>query len=194
MSFFDHIYQKLFSERDNTPKILFHERIQRKERYLKQYSEWRESTQHFDLLRAIASSYEAKQRGDFGTPNVYVLTTTSADGFAISYDASIPSRSFQFLFDWFGEKVIDLGYLLYNSDVTMVEKGSSVESKEKHYLKPSPELESNKQTLHYGNILIEHILTDDHPTYIRLMASTYPDREHQKPDNFGQLLDYLLAF
>lgn len=192
MTFFDQVYSKLFPTRKPTGKSLVHEPIVRNQSYLKAYNFWKHSIPRKDLVSAIGNSYRLKEQGYVGQPDVHLLDTRYSNGFAISYDDTLDKKELQFLFDWFAEKIEQLGYKRSASDILIAEKENYVESKEKHYLKPITNNETPVEQK-YGNIHIEYILIDDRPSYLKLVANVYSDRMYQTPQKFENLAEYLLG-
>jgi len=190
MSFFDQVYHQLFGKRSAGPKMLVYEVINRSERYRKDYDKRILSEAFKNLVAEVYSAYQLKQQAIQKIPEVHLLTSQYANGFAISYHKGIPTSDFLFLFDWLSERTKTLNYKLANSDLQVVEKDSIIESKEKHYLKPRV---GNEKIIdqQYGNILIEHIAINDVPSYVKYTASIYSDRKYQEAQKFDKLAEYL---
>lgn len=190
MAFFDQVYQKLFPSKGQKHKSLVHEIIDRSDRYTKEYEVWKNSIQRKELVKTVGNSYHMKEKGFVGSPDVHLLDSKYSNGFAISFDDTLNKKEFQFLFDWFAEKVQELGYKKSTSDLLVSDKGKHVESKEKHYLKPEIK-DITPIDQKFGNILIEYILIDGKPSYLKLVANVYSDRMYQKPEQFEKLAEYL---
>lgn len=195
MTFFDQIVAQLFPKKSGKNEILLHEPIKRSEAYLTEYKKWVLSFERIDLLNAIQKSYELKQEGIIGSPDVHVLTTKASNGFAISFEEQIGEKTFSFLFDWLGDKVKELSYKKANSDTTITAKNGIVETLSKHYFKPKIDLSNTENGINqqFGNILIEHISVDDKPSYIRFIVNNYNDRQYKKADQFEILADFLFS-
>ncbi|MFH6985965.1 hypothetical protein [Marinoscillum luteum] len=191
MTFFDQVYQKLFSKPETSNEVLVYEPISRNEHYSESYAFWLHSVNHKKLIRQVAESYLLKQNNLVGEPDVHLLSTSLSNGFAISFNEEIDKKEFQFFFDWLGEKVEALPYKRSNSDVTITDKGNVIESKEKHYFKPIQQSQEAPLDQQFGNILIEHISIDNRPSFIKLVANTYNDRMYKNPDSFEVLAKYL---
>lgn len=188
MAFFDQIYDRLFAPK---PKgVILHEVINRSTDYKTRFESWKKSYKSTDLLKEVAVSYAAKLAGMSKKPEVHILNDKLSNGFAVTYTDQIGKEAFQFLFDYLAQKTATLGYRLTNSDYLITDKGHFTETKEKHYLKPTISTESviDQQ---FGNILIEHVLVDDQPSYIRLAAHGYSDRSYQPPLPFHELMNHL---
>lgn len=191
MSFFDQVFQSLFSKKEASNKVLVHEVISRSNAYKASFDEWKGSESCSQLLNDIRTSYYLKSKGIQGQPDVHLLNSPYSNGFAISFSQEkMNAKQFQYLFDWLAKMVEDLGYRQANKDVKILNKGKFIETKEKYYLKP---LQGNEIPINqrFGNILIEHILIDDQPSYLKLVANSYNDRSYSKAESFEALADYL---
>lgn len=190
MSYFDQIYQQLFGKKSGEIKVLVNEVIDRSPRYKADYQN-RIITEDFrKLILEVYSSYELKQKEIEKKPDMHLLNSQYANGFAITYNEEIDRSDFQYLFDWLAERTKNLGYHFANSDLQVVNKNTYIESKEKHYLKPlvgEEEIIDQK----FGNILIEHITIDDVPSFIKYTANIYSDRKYRKAEKFEKLTEYL---
>ena len=194
MAFFDQIVNQLFPQKSNKNEILLHEPIKRSKSYLDDYTMWTKSFKRFDILNAVYNSYELKKQGVIGDPDVHLLETNRSNGFAISYNERMNKEEFVFLFDWFGERTKELNYKRANSDVTVTAKNGIIETLSRYYFKPGVNFAQPKDRINqqYGNILIEHITVDDHPTYIRFIVNNYNDRQYNEADDFEKLAEFLL--
>lgn len=193
MSFFDQVYQKLFPEREAKNEVILYEPIKRGDQYLDDFIHWKNSYKRTDTVRRVAESYRLKSGGLVGEPDVHLLNSSLSNGFAVSFHDQIGERDFQYLFDWMAEKVEGLGYKRANSDIQVTDKNTYVEACEKHYLKPIQSKAGDEKRFDqaFGNILIEHIIIDGKPTYIKLIANTYNDRMYKKAVDFDILAEYL---
>lgn len=190
MSFFDQVYQTLFPKKDQTNKVLLHELIHRSDSYTANYRKWNGSSNQADFLKDLRTAYYLKSKGIEGKPSVHLLKSQYSNGFAISYTDELDQNEFQYLFDWLAVTIENAGYRKSNSDVTIMDKGNFIETREKHYLKP-PTGKSIPLEQRYGNILIEHISVDDKPSFLKLVANIYNDRSYSKAESFEGLAEYL---
>lgn len=190
MAFFDQVYQQLFGKKTAEDKVLLKEVIVRSEKFKADFDQRILAEDFKQLIQDVYNSYELKQQRISGTPDVHILNSQYANGFAISYNDEISVLDFQFLFDWLSKRTGTLNYHVANSDLVVTEKNNVVESKEKYYLKPKVGMDKiiNQQ---FGNILIEHITINDRPSYIKYTASIYSDRNYQEPQDFAELTEYL---
>lgn len=143
------------------------------------------------MLSAYGRAYHFKRSGIQSSPNVHVFATKMSNGFALSYSNEFDRQEFQFLFDLLAEKARALGYRLVNSDVQIGEKGDVIETREKHYLKPPQTRGVKKIDQQFGNILVEYVMVNDQPSYIKLLANIYSDRLYKEPDDHQDLIAHL---
>lgn len=189
MAFFDQVYDRLFPQK---PKgIILHEVISRSAEYQARFESWKKSYKSSDLLKEVSTGYASKLVGIECEPNVHILKDKYSSGFAVSYNERIGKEYFQFMFDFLAERGKSQGYKVANSDWIVTEREEYTETVEKHYLKPETgtEVPVDQQ---YGNILVEHILIDDQPSFIRLIVNGYSDRHYLPPRPFNDLLSKLL--
>lgn len=194
MTFFDQVYQSLFPKTSTKNEVILYEPINRSASYEEDYTNWKNSYKRVDLVQKVYASYRQKQEGMIGDPDVHLLESSRSNGFAIVYSSDINRKDFQFLFDWLGEKVLALGYKKSNSDITITSKNNQLESVEKYYFKPKPSWQKEGPVeQHFGNVLIEHLCIDVHPSYIKLIANTYNDAMYKKAYDFEDLAEFLLS-
>ncbi len=174
--------------------IVHQEIIERNEGYLARFENWKEDHSSI-FLQKIEKGYQAKLLNRDDTEvSVHILSSKYANGLAVTFDSAyISEEGFSFLFDFLAEKIKLMSYRLITSDLMISEKMERIEKKEKHYLKP---IKSQNEVLinqRFGNILIEHILVDDKPNYLKLTANVYSDSKYQEPESFESLLKILFS-
>lgn len=192
MAFLDDLLKKIFPERKKDRPVEVQEELRRSESYLQAYQEWKSSGQAEDLMRKIKKSLQMKQCGTEGLYPVHLFNSAAANGFAISYHPTISRQEFRFLLDYLRDRVLDMGYRLANTDHQIRDKETYVQATEKHYLKPplSP-AEAKKAEQHYGNILLEYVLIDNQPSYLKLMVTIYTDHLYTKAHSYDELVERL---
>ena len=196
MTNFRDYLNKLFPGKSGTNKVVLNEVIKRSDAYQRRYMEWEASDQQTAAYAAVAEGYQTKLLNEEGPGvQVHLLRSQYANGIAISFhDSGMSKESFSFLFDHIAEKVRKIdGYRRVNADYLITERENYVETKEKYYLKPVVTKDTSKVNQRYGNILIEHILNDDKPIYIKLTANVYSDSNYHDAESFEGLMSYLLS-
>ncbi|MGB3467051.1 MAG: hypothetical protein WBA74_17350 [Cyclobacteriaceae bacterium] len=190
MTFIKDIFDKLFPQKGLGNQVVHNEVIDRSEAYIKRYRQWQQDRSD-EIYGEIATGYEEKLfENENSKVRVHLLVSKYSNGIAISYDEDhFTKEEFSFLFDSLAERVGEFEkYRTVNSDYIIKEKGKQLETKEKYYLKP---LTSKNDTIvdqQFGNILIEHILIDDKPSYIKLMANVYSDSKYSEARTFSELI------
>ncbi len=189
MGFFDDVVGKLFGKQ--APKTAFiHEVMTRSEKELASYQEWLHSDRSRELIKEVERGYYLKKQGIVSYLDVHILDTAYSNGFAISYKPEVGQENFRNLFDYFKEVVFQNGYKIAQSDRRIMDKDTYEETIEKWYLKPiAEELETKVINQRFGNVLIEKTEVDRKPSYIKLMANVYQDRQYTKAEPFQDLLD-----
>ena len=191
MGFFDDVVGKLFGKQP--PKSAFiHEMLKRSEKDLAAYQEWAGSERAKELITEVERAYYLKKKGIISQIDVHLLESAYSNGFAISYSAEVSAEEFQHLFDYFKEVVLQQGYKIAQQDRRIMDKETYEETIEKWYLKPiAEELETKVVNQRFGNVLIEKTEIDRKPSYIKLMANVYQDRQYSVADPFEDLLEKL---
>lgn len=191
MDFSDDLLNQLFPEPNQNEPVQIKEELKRNERYLQHYQVWKGSSCMTDLLRMVEESYYCEKRQEEGIYHLHLFQSAPANGFALSYHPSIGIRTFQFLFDFLRDQALSLDYRLQNTDRHIRDRGTYVQTTEKHYLKPNSDPEQKLNDQRYGNILLEHVLVDQYPAYLKLMVNVYSDHQFTRALPFDDLLGKL---
>lgn len=199
MNFFDKIKGKLFpkQEKPNAAAPFVKEQLKRSEKHKYEFDEWLDSRELFQLLNFLQEHYHLSKEGKENQGMIRVLHGNSSNGFMFRYPQNCSKQSFSFLFDYFAQRVKELGYYQYLADVKYFtrkkDKNEFVEEVSRYYLKPSfrrnqtPEGEKAEQL--YGNILIEHYSIDDVPSHIKFLANNYTDHKFKEARPFEDLIN-----
>ena len=196
MTNFRDFFNKLFPDKSGAKNVVINEVISRSSAYQNRFESWAATDQVAECYSGVAAGYHAKLLSEENDGiQVHLLKSQYANGFTISYhDSGMNKEEFSFLFDHLAEKVRKLdGYRRVNADYMISEKQNYVETKEKYYLKPIVTPEDRIVNQRFGNILIEHILNDDKPIYIKLTANVYSDSNYREAQSFEELMRYLLS-
>lgn len=194
MSFFDDVFKKLFPEKKVHTKELIHETLERSTSEINSFDLWVKSEESKLMLNEVYNSYQLKRKGITAQLDVHLLETPYSNGFAISFNNEKTKEEFRNLFDLFKEKMLNLDYKLSQKDRRIIDRDTYEEVIEKWYLKPQGEpFGKNKFNQLYGNVLIEYVMIDRKPSYIRFMANIYQDRMYSKPLAFDELIEKLFA-
>ena len=192
MSVFDYL-KNLFPEKRNPNLPLVEEALQRSQSDQQDYFRWLNEGKAKDVLQKIQKAYQLKKLSLPSEIEVHFFKMNGSNGIAISYDSFYTPKEFQHLFDYLKDRVKNLAYLHHSSHRLVYEKKDYLETIQKHYLKPPIKLPENNDfrnaiDQHYGNVLIEYILIDEKPSFIRFLALTYSDQNYQNALPFEQLI------
>lgn len=197
MSYFDKLVNKLFSKKPKGVAAV-HEVLKRSRAEQESYQDWKGSNEQEALLQEIAKAYYYKKTNITSELEVHLFNTAYANGFAITYHPKIQPRVFQHLSEYFRDKVLEMGYRVVNADRRIIDRDHYVETIEKYYLKPplsaadlSQEVIQVNQL--FGNIAIEHVLIDGKPSFLKVLASIYSDRQFREAQSYDDFVTGLFA-
>lgn len=194
MTYFDKLVDKLFPGKKPAGVEEVHEILKRSERDEKQYMQWKGSEEKKDLLRELVQAYYYKKTNIRSEIEVHLFNTAYANGFAVTYHPEISPKSFQYLFEYFKDKVVDMHYRLVTADRRILDREQYVETIEKYYLKPPLHDQAASQKMidqQYGNIIIEYISIDNKPSYIKLLANIYSDSLYKEALSYDEFMSRL---
>lgn len=170
--------------------MLKQELIRRSDRFQEAYREWKMDPNCSGMLEDFHHQYKVKKYHSIQTSLVSLYHTEKASGVHFGYDDKYGPLEFEFLFDLIKERTLPLKYLPYVSDRIIYERPKFLETVQKHYLKPNyTQNTGSKAHQLYGNILVEHILIDDKPSALKILATTYSDSKYYDPLPFEQYLE-----
>ncbi|MBD3627404.1 MULTISPECIES: hypothetical protein [Cyclobacterium] len=154
---------------------------------------WANSPQGKATLKSIYDNYHLKKAGVNKAPEVHVLQSPYANGFAVSFQAPLTNVDFSRLFIALGQGILGLGYRKVSLDRKIEEIHDLVRVTEKYYFKPplsvtDPE---NKIDQLFGNISLEKIYLNNKPNFLKVLVTVYADRLYFKPAPFEQFMDQL---
>ena len=154
------------------------------------YADWKFGGDVVNSLDWILSNYQSKISGGKSDRTISFLDTPSKKGFVLYLtDGVVETNHPEHLMDFIKERVLNLGYNLYTSDLRTYSVGNDVETQQRHYLKPPLNFVPNKKLSQlYGNIAIEFVLRNDQPYMFKFSATTYQDYMFDDAKTFGQLM------
>lgn len=190
--FLEDLFGKVFKGSDKVP-VNHKENFTIKDQDWKELKNWEETEEANDLMALIFKNIHLKKAGIAGKPQTHLFESRYANGFAITYDEPLDSKSFSNLFLAFSQRVIDLGYKQISLDRKLEEINQQVKVTEKFYFKPPLQKPTENELISqlYGNISLEKITIDNQPSYLKFLATVYSDRLFQNAKPFDQLLDRL---
>lgn len=191
-NYFDQVWQKLFPSKENVP-LQMKENFILKDKEVQELEDWIHSEAATSLFSLIYRNYHFKRTQINESPEVHLFTSSYANGFAISYEAPLDLSSFSLLFLGLSRRVLALGYQQVSLDRKLEEINEQVKQTEKFYFKPPLQMpqEGEPITQLYGNISLEKVSINNTPSYIKLLAAIYSDRNYQEAKPFDELMDKL---
>lgn len=190
MSFFDEIFEKLFPKNQNAHLPFLTEQITRSDRFILGYQKWLLKRNFF--LKEIHQGVMSKKNALINSEiRCEILEMDAAQGFVVYFHPSMEKNDFICLFEFFKDKIKDLGYKKMVSDRKIYTQKEFVETIERYYLKPKLHFIDEKQDQKFGNLLLELHFCDDEPLYLKVLATIYSDANFQKAEKFDNLLPLL---
>lgn len=191
-NFLDDLFNKVFKSSEKTP-MTHKENIVHKEMEIEDARKWINSKEGQELIARIAKSYHFKTIQIEEHPQIHILDSKYARGFAITYDDPLDEQTFSLLFLAFAQRVLALGYRQVSLDRKMEEINEQVKVTDKYYFKPPLKALGKNELISqlFGNIAIEKITVNNQPNYLKVLATFYSDRLYQDPEPFDQFLDHL---
>jgi hypothetical protein len=191
-NFLDDLFKKVFKSAEKLP-INVKENFTIKESELKDLEQWFGSGEYKALFSLIYKNYHFKRTQINEHPQIHLFSSPYANGFAVSYEPPIDSKSFSRLFLGFSRRILALGYNQVSLDRKYEEVNDRVRVTEKFYFKPPLQLLEEGQLISqlYGNVALEKITIDNQPSYIKLLTTIYSDRLFQDAKPFDEFMDRL---
>lgn len=193
MSFFDDLFKQLFSKENKEANIDLNEKLVRTDEYVAAYSKWKDSGRPEEFLNKIEKAFQLKQSGVESEINISIYNSVYANGFFFTFNSDIDEKDFIFMFDFFKERVLNMGYFLSTSYKRLRDKNNYIEEIQKHFLKPKNESYEGILDQLYGNILIEYVIINNKSSYIKIMANIYSDSKFKKALEFDEFTERLLG-
>jgi hypothetical protein len=191
-NFLDDLLKKVFKSSERAP-LNHKENFRLKEGEEADVEEWLRSEQSVELLKLVYKNYHFKKANINDHPQVHILESPYANGFAVTYEKPLDAKTFSRLFLAFSRRVLALGYEQVSLDRKIEEINENVKLTEKFYFKPPLQVPVEGELISqlFGNISLEKVTVDNHPSYIKVLATVYSDRLYQDARPFDQLMDRL---
>ncbi len=176
------------TEQSSVSNPVHHELLKRSDQYLLEYETWKNSANRKQITDWLIAEFSvSKSNPQTLDEAIDFMDNPHSRGFIIYYRNEHPESAYLFLLDFLQEKILDLGYRNYMSDIKSFTKKEDVETVQRHYLKPKPTFEPpiNQE---FGNVTIELVFKNEKTTLLRLSANPYSDRLYQPPKEFAQLV------
>ncbi|EKB49890.1 hypothetical protein [Cecembia lonarensis] len=188
-SFIDDLLGRLFPKK--TKQVQIKENFKQSESEKDAGTEWELSEEGKSMLALVAKNYHFKKSGINNYPEVHILNSPYANGFAVSYDSPFDEKTFSYLFFAFGKRILDLGYNQVSLDRKIEELKDFVKTTEKQYFKlPLSNVDfGQKIDQLFGNISVEKVSINDKPSFLKILVTVYSDHLYQEAKPFDQFID-----
>jgi hypothetical protein len=190
-SFIDDVFGKLFPKKSQPINIK--ENFRQSQIDQDEIESWIISEEGISLTELIAKNYHFKKSGINTRPEVHILNSPYANGFAVSYDTPFDEKTFSHIFFAFGRRMLDLGYRRVSLDRKIEEINEDVKTTEKQYFKPPLSNADFSQKIDqlFGNVSIEKVSINDKPSFIKVLVTVYSDYMYQNARAFDQFIEEL---
>jgi hypothetical protein len=199
MTFVDDLLKKLFSKlqptKTQTSKgaIVSSEKLIRSYQFMDEFSNWKKNPNTSVLLNSLKEDIKNKQLNLQTNYEIGLLDLPSAKGIILHHQNENEYFNLAFLADLIQEKTKEFGYANYQSKIETEELGNEIKVIESHYLKVSIKnlinSEAGGQNQLYGNILLENIMVNNQPKYLKILATYYQGRNYSTPLPFSEYLN-----
>lgn len=190
-SFIDDVLGKLFPKK-STPVNIKENFVQTMDE-IQNTDSWMTSSEGELLMKLVFKNYHFKTSGMNSHPEVHILKSPYANGFAVSYESPFNVKTFSQLFFAFGRRMLDLGYQRVSLDRKIEEIQDNVRTIEKQYFKPplSNVDFSEKIDQLFGNVSIEKVSINDKPSFLKVLVTVYSDHLYLKARPFDLFVEEL---
>ncbi|MFN2422930.1 MAG: hypothetical protein ABR572_04070 [Cryomorphaceae bacterium] len=196
-NFFSNVVDRLFGKSDDggSDKVPFvSEQLSRSARFKAAFAEWRNSERFSEVLDTLRREHHEAKKLGLAHQAFQLYETPQSNGFYFNAATGLAPEEFAYLLEHFREVTEGLGYRQQIADRRMSERGADVHATERIYLKPDllagfdPPLDQL-----YGNVHLELVLLNEQPSYLKVMAHVYQDRNYKSPRSFDGFTEKLFA-
>ncbi|SHN01236.1 hypothetical protein SAMN04488057_105201 [Cyclobacterium lianum] len=191
MKFIDDLLGGLFPEKNR--KLAIRENFTISPDEERNAVDWMNSPDGKSVLKSVYDNFHLKKAGVNKAPEVHVLQSPYANGFAVTFQAPLTKDDFSRLFVGLGQGVLGLGYRKVSLDRKIEVEHELVKVTERYYFKPplaAADLEKKIDQL-FGNISLEKISLNNRPNYLKVLVTVYADRLYLKAAPFDRFMDQL---
>lgn len=196
MPTFKDIWNQLFGKGEPKPsnQPVVHEVIERSEEEVAGYEAWKASDRHSTQLGFVYQEYHKVQeeQNTLGS-TFYYHDEPASKGFILNFRPDVfTPEDFQHYFDYLKERVREMEYRIYTSDVRSFVREEHAEEIQRHYLKPRHRRRKDQKVQHFGNITITLVRQNDQPVYIKFMCHSYQDRNFTEATDYRELIEQVI--
>ncbi len=185
-------------EESSPSKPYLHETIERTAAEQAAYEKWKLQLGNCEILNwlhteQVQHSINPAETND----DIEFISTSSLKGFVMKFGKQkFPRTEIIHLFDLLKDRVRELGYTLYMSDLRTYQRNQTIETIQRHYLKPRLRIKdfpAQKLSQQFGNITIQLVERNEKITHLKFNATKYRDHLYQEADAFEDLITALLV-
>lgn len=177
-------------------QAFLHEAVDLKSYPMSDFLAWHSEKGHLDFTSEIRTAYNDYLITESSThPKVDILVSPSSNGWIIRCQKlqAAPSSYKHFMF-LLQQRLKKAKYIVNLSDIKSQQRGNSIETVYRYYLKPSirqlmPSSKSKRASQIFGNITIELISRDGEPYLLKFLANNYTDQHYHEAEEFSDLMD-----
>lgn len=190
-SFIDDVLGRLFPKKSKPLNIK--ENFTQTESEKEKTDSWLTSEEGESLIQLVFKNYHFKKSGINVHPEIHILNSPYANGFAISYESPFNEKTFSQLFFAFGRRMLDLGYQRVSLDRKIEEIQENVRTTEKQYFKPPLNTADLTQKIDqlFGNVSIEKVSVNDKPSFLKILVTVYSDHLYRPAQPFDVFVEEL---
>src|SRR5690606_3136602 len=165
MTFINDMLKRLFG--DQSSRISHKENFSQSAEEKENIKKWMNSEAGKNAFGLIYKNYHFKKTGITDYPEVHILSSPYANGFAVTFEPPITEQTFSNLFFACGIRILDLGYYRVSLDRRLVEEADIVRTTEKQFYKsPNRPGSERKMDQLFGNVSIEKVLMNNKPVFL----------------------------
>ncbi|SMD41608.1 hypothetical protein SAMN00777080_0133 [Aquiflexum balticum DSM 16537] len=190
-SFIEDVLGKLFPKKSSP--VTIKENFTQTESEKENTDSWLTSDEGESLIKLVFKNYHFKKSGINAHPEIHILNSPYANGFAVSYESPFNEKTFSQLFFAFGRRMLDLGYQRVSLDRKIEEIQENVRTTEKQYFKPPLNTADLTQKIDqlFGNVSIEKVSVNDKPSYLKILVTVYSDHLYRPAKPFDLFVEEL---
>ncbi|HLU89703.1 MAG TPA: hypothetical protein VKZ51_07690 [Cyclobacteriaceae bacterium] len=192
MTFINDLFKRLFKGQGG--RLSHKENFSQSGEEQERIKHWMGSEAGKEAFALIHKNYHYNKAGMRDYPEVHILSSPYANGFAVTFEPPLTEETFSNLFFAFGVRILDMGYYRVSLDRRMVEEAEMVRTVEKQYLKPAVRPDpSLKMDQLFGNISVEKVMLDNKPAFLKVLVTVYSDRLYLNAKPFDTFMEKLFT-
>jgi len=156
--------------------------------------QWMDSEEGEEAFGLVYRAYHLQKSNIEQKPEIYVLSSPSANGFAIGFEPPMDTTIFSNLFFGFGIRMLDLGYYRMSLERKLQERNDALHITEKQYFKPAVQVSGGRRKDQlFGNVCVERETIEYEPVFLKVLVTVYAGRSYHVAKPFDQFVEELLG-